>query len=1040
MDHPLGERIDADTIGGIVLASGQAAVDYNFCEHVPSSIGGAVFHDRNNNGLRDEGEEGIANVLLELRDAEGATVAISVTDAAGAYEFTQVVAGTYSIVETQPVDWVDGIDTVGTFGGASRGTATNPGDTLRDIEIRWGESGRDYHFGELRWASIRGRVQTSTVDGDCFGDEEDHAPIAGATVELLDARGQVLEETTTDANGEYAFTNLLPGTYSVRQSTPEGLIDGGAQPGRVDDQTRGAAAGPSRIDDMRLTSGEALTDARFCEHVPSTLSGQVYYDEDLSGDWTLGESGLAGVTVELYTLDGQRVDSVRTNEDGSYAFTNLPADAYRIVERQPTGFLDGNETVGTVDGVVVGTLVEGGDAITDVVLGWGVTALDYDFGEWRSSSISGRVHSEIELDCFFDPSIGEQGLGGVTIELTDVQGVVVASTVTNADGTYTFQDVAPGVYHLREGAVEGYFDGGQVTGSAGGDASQPNEIRSISVGSGAILTGYHFCETTPAEVSGYVFVDGPPVTLIEGESLPERIADVRDGVRSDDDRMLAGVVLELRDGITGEVVQASERTLPGVYPEGPVTTVTSADGSYVFPGLRPGQYAIYQRQPVEDLVDGVDTPGTASGVVFNPGEAQNEQVLAALSVDPQNDGIVRIGLAPGIAATDYNFSEVEVEIEAAPVDPPTQRFPFTPPLTPTPPPQTPTLGPDAQPAAASPGIAGYRVQPAGAIGGIGRAPAWHLSIINGGHPRGNGAATAGPDSVWLTAEDSPRRRADLTQASWQFTRGYGPQSAPIVSSSFGLAGGIAIAGDFNGDGYDEIGVYVGGEWFIDLNGNGQWDAADLWARLGTHNDLPVTGDWDGDGKWDIGIFGKEWGGDAAALAHEPGLPDVENRLEAEPKNVPPGKSHATNRARLLRPAHQRQVRADIVDHVFRFGGPTDFPIAGDWNGDGITSIGVFREGIWYLDVDGNGRPSMKDLEVSFGAAGDQPIVGDWNGDGVDDLAIYRDGVLIMDSNGNGRVDDSDRRLTIGQPGDQLVAGDFDGDGVDEVAVYRAAAG
>ena len=81
---------------------------------------------------------------------------------------------------------------------------------------------------------------------------------------------------------------------------------------------------------------------------------------------------------------------------------------------------------------------------------------------------------------------------------------------------------------------------------------------------------------------------------------------------------------------------------------------------------------------------------------------------------------------------------------------------------------------------------------------------------------------------------------------------------------FGLPGAIPVVGDFNGDGKDEIGVFYKGEWFLDLNGNGQWDPEDLWAKLGSEADRPVTGDWDGDGKDDIGIFGPEWAGDPRA--------------------------------------------------------------------------------------------------------------------------------------------------------------------------------
>jgi hypothetical protein len=253
---------------------------------------------------------------------------------------------------------------------------------------------------------------------------------------------------------------------------------------------------------------------------------------------------------------------------------------------------------------------------------------------------------------------------------------------------------------------------------------------------------------------------------------------------------------------------------------------------------------------------------------------------------------------------------------------------------------------------------------------------------------------------------------------------------------FGLPGAIPVAGDFTGDGYFEIGVYYKGEWFIDLNANGVWDQGDMWARLGKESDLPVTGDWDGDGKYDIGVYGPRWPGDGRALAHEPGLPDKQNQREGRPKNVPPSHEQATDGYRLLGQVGKGVTRADVIDHVFRFGKRGDLPVVGDFNGDGICSIGIFRAGKWYLDVDGDGRWTERDLEVSFGQEGDQPLVGDFNGDGTLELAVFRDGVLYVDFNRNGEIDGPEETFPLGRPGDRAVVGDWNGDGISEVAVYR----
>jgi hypothetical protein len=209
--------------------------------------------------------------------------------------------------------------------------------------------------------------------------------------------------------------------------------------------------------------------------------------------------------------------------------------------------------------------------------------------------------------------------------------------------------------------------------------------------------------------------------------------------------------------------------------------------------------------------------------------------------------------------------------------------------------------------------------------------------------------------------------------------------------------------------------------------------------LGSESDLPVTGDWDADGKADIGVYGPAWPRDPWAVSREPGLPDADNFPTVpagKMKNVPPKHDDATSGGRLLKRTARGQNRADLIDHVFHYGTPGDAPVTGDWNGDGTRQIGVFRNGQWDLDLNGDGRFTEVDATFTLGEPGDLPVVGDFNGDGVDEIGIYRAGIWMLDDNNNRQLDAHDKVFELGEADDVPVVGDWNDDGIDDPGIYR----
>ncbi len=1018
---------DENTIQEISLSSGDEGVEFEFCEHEPAELRGSVYHDRDNDGLREVGEEGIANVILSLLDEVGEIVDSVETDADGRYEFVGVRAGNYRVIEMHPSGWLDGRDRAGTANGRSTGRAINPGDEIEAISLLWGDRGVDYDFGEIMPASIGGTVHLSTPDGDCWDvDESLLEPVAGAVVQLFDATGQVLAETVTDENGDYFFDDLVPGEYSIRQITPDGLVDGGSQAGNIDGETRGQVDALGDIQSIRLNSGEAGTDFDFCEHKPATISGFVYEDANNDGVRDPGEVPIEGVIIQLFDEDGNLIAETTTDANGMYAFEGLEPGNYSLRQIQPEDYIDGIDTAGTVDGERRGEALNPGDEIVSIDLGWGETGEEFNFAELLPASISGFVHSSVTDDCWNDPNA--EPLSGVRITLLDEAGDIVAETLTDADGQYSFGDLAPSNYSLVQEQPDTHFDG-QHRAEGGGDTSQPNLVTNIDLSSGALATGYDFCELPPSQISGFVFVDGAPIELETDEVLPIDISPIRDGQLTTDDELLDSVTVELRDGISGLPLDGSI-ALSGTYPSGPIRTFTNEDGYYEFANLPAGSYSVFEVQP-EDYVDGIDTPGTANGIAINPippseDDIELETVIASLETPHQNDAIVRIGLFPGTHSQLNNFSEVTT-LTLPPLD-------AIPPLDP-PEPRTPPPAISPEP------ISLYQfsreLPPLVALDDpllfessestVQRT--WHLSIVDGGQPRVAEEVPATTNFLFPTAA---WRANQLSAAKWAVQTKNGNE----VTHYFGTEGAIPITGDFNGDGTSEIGVYAEGHWFIDLNGDGRWDSKDLWAKLGNEGDLPVTGDWDGDGKDDIGIFGRRWQGDQVAVAHEHGLPDMDNVPDGSRKNMPPKLDEATAGQRVMKLTARGRLRADLIDHVFIYGAAGDMAIAGDWNGDGIDTVGVYRAGVWRLDMDGNGRWTEKDESLRFGRPGDFPLVGDFNGDGIDDMAIVRNGKIYFDSNGNRILDVNDLVMEFDESKGLPIVGMWSDDGADQIGFFK----
>lgn len=597
----LGGTAGNDTLSAITLSAGQSGTGYNFGE-LGQGLGGFVYVDSNGNGTRDAGEAGIVGVTLTATPVGGGTPVNVTTDSSGAYLFADLPAGNWRIDETQPADYVDGADSIGSLGGSLAGS-----DTITAIALGVAQVGTNYNFGEGA-----GRLAGSVyVDNNGNGVRDAGEPgIAGVTITLggSDTHGTSVNRTaTTDASGSYLFNDLLPSNgagYTLTETQPTAYADGQEHPGNLGGNA--GASGTSTIGGIVLAAGGQGSAYDFGE-LTGGIAGSAYVDADNDGVRDASEKGIAGATIRLTgtDIDGNSVDRTAvTGADGNYVFDGLTragAGGYTVTETQPAGYLDGKAVPGMVDGAPCAACdIATINRIGTIGFDPAKTFAGFDFPELSPGSIAGSVYDDVDGN----GAIGaDEALAGVTLSLTgtDDQGHAVSQTTTTAaDGSYRFDTLRPGTYTVTETQPAGLADIGSRAGTLGGGTAT-NAISNIVLTSGAAGTGYDFLEQGGL-LAGSVFFDKNA-----------------NGQRDNGEPGLPGVTVTL----SGDASR---------------TTTTDADGRYRFVGLVGGNYAVSETQPVLYKDGGVHL-GSAGGTAGN-------------------NAITAIVLPAGGNASDYDFPEL----------------------------------------------------------------------------------------------------------------------------------------------------------------------------------------------------------------------------------------------------------------------------------------------------------------------------------------------------------------------------------------------
>ena len=339
-DQGGNDALDSDGVKdanrNIVVANGKInnannmTVDTGFYVVPPKTykIGNYVWKDSNDDGIQDSNESGIQGVTVKLTNNSTNETKTVQTDANGYYQFDGLSNGNYTVEFVAPQNMVDAKTNTTTSDKDSNPTRSTV--TINNVDDMTIDKGYVpvYKIGDKVW---------NDVDKDGKQDAEEQG-ISNVSVELRKPNGEVIDRTTTDSNGNYLFSNVKNGTYTVVFQTPSGYtatLENAGNDRTIDSNGINASVTVNNADDLTIDSGFYKTPEP--TKPKYNVGDRVWNDEDRNGIQDEGEKGIGGVKV-LLKKDGRTIGSTATDRQGNYGFYDLEEGEYTIEFIDPNGY------------------------------------------------------------------------------------------------------------------------------------------------------------------------------------------------------------------------------------------------------------------------------------------------------------------------------------------------------------------------------------------------------------------------------------------------------------------------------------------------------------------------------------------------------------------------------------------------------------------------------------------------------------------------------------------------------------------------------
>jgi uncharacterized protein (DUF2141 family) len=529
-----GEGLN-DQTGTVITGNSVVITDPKLSVPNTASISGNVEKSVNGTTSAFSG----VTVYLDTNDTGSyvSTDPTQVTDSSGDYDFTGLAAGTYYLREVVPTGY--------------KQTSPSSTPTLITVTNKQTVSGQD--FIDASTAAVTGSISgavTKVVSGTS-------SSFSGVTVYIDTNNDGSLDSgdisTTTSSTGAYSFTGLPAGTYHIREVVPSGYTQ--TSPGSTPTTVTLTAGQNATGDNFTDTANTVSSTASISGNIFQTVAGQT--------------SDMSGVTVYLDTNDNGSLNtgepSTVTTTNGGFSFTGLAAGTYYLREVVPTNFKQTSPSSSPTKITLTSAQASTGDNFTNTAT-------------YTPGSITGTVYNDKNGDGKLDN--GEAGISGVEMYIDlNKDGTIDSgdpTITTSSTGAYSFYNLAPGTYRVREVVPSG----DKLT-----DPAPAVGYFDIIVQSNWQITGENWGNVVPStgstgSISGTVYSDANKNGKLDSGEI----------------------------GIPGVTVYLDLKN-DGKDDTGDPVTTTSSTGTYTFAGLAPGNYTVR-----EVLLSG-DSFTTASSLV-----------------------------------------------------------------------------------------------------------------------------------------------------------------------------------------------------------------------------------------------------------------------------------------------------------------------------------------------------------------------------------------------------------------------------------------